>query len=100
MFARHVTVKGDPSRMDEVIRTQRDVVLPVLRDCAGFKAQVVLLDHGTGEVILLSLWDTEESMEASEERVRFARQRVAESFGADRPPNARLYEVPIFEVQS
>jgi len=100
MFARHVTVKGDAGRMAEVVRTQQEAVLPVLRDCVGFKAQLGLLDCATGEVIGLSLWDTKDSMEASEERVQVVRQRVADSFGAGSPADVRLYEVPIFEVRS
>jgi hypothetical protein len=97
MHARHVTVKGDPGRVDEVVRTQQDVVLPVLRDCTGFKAQLLLLDRAKGEAIGISLWDTEENMHASEEKVQAARQQVADSLEADTPPEVCLYELPIFE---
>jgi hypothetical protein len=97
MYARHVTVKGDPGKVDEVLRTQQNVVLPVLRDCIGFKAQLLLLDRAKGEAIGISLWDTEENMNASEERVKAARQQVADSLEADTPPKVRLYELPIFE---
>jgi hypothetical protein len=97
MFARHVTVTGDPSRVNEVVRTQQDVVLPVLRDCTGFKAQLLLLDRAKGEAIGISLWDTEENMNASEEKVSAARQHVADSLKAESPPEVRLYELPIFE---
>ena len=100
MYARHVTVKGDPGRVDEVVRTQQDVVLPVLRGSAGFKAQLVLLNRAKGEVIGISLWDTEEDMHASEEKVRAARQQVADSLKADTPPEVRLYELPIFDTRS
>ena len=97
MYARHVTVKGDPHRVDEVVRTQQNVVLPVLRDCVGFKAQLVLLDRAGGEAIGISLWDTEENMSASEEKVKAARQQVADSLEAEAPPDVRVYELPIFE---
>jgi hypothetical protein len=100
MYARHVTVKGDPANVDEVVRTQHDVVLPVLRECSGFRAQLVLIDRAEGEAIGLSLWDSEEDMSASEERVRAARQKVADSLQASAPPEVRLYEVPILETRS
>lgn len=100
VYARHVTVKGAPGREEEVVRTQQDVVLPVLRGCPGFKAQLVLLDRVKGEVIGISLWDTEEDMHASEEKVRAARQQVADAFEADDAPKVRLYELPIFETRS
>jgi hypothetical protein len=97
MFARHVTLRGDPGRIDEVLRAQHDVVLPVLRECAGFVAQLVLMDRVTGEAIGVSVWDTEENMNASEEKVSAARQHVADSIKADAPAEVRLYELPIFE---
>src|SRR3954469_17476397 len=99
MYARHVTVSGDPGQIDEVVRTQREVVLPVLRDCGGFRAQLVLLDRAKGEAIGLSLWDTEEDMNASEEAVSAARQKAAQSLQATTPPAVRVYELPIFETR-
>jgi hypothetical protein len=98
MFARHVTVHGSPARIDEGIRVQREHVLPVLRDCAGFKAQLFLVDRHKGEVIGISLWQTEADMVASEEKVSVVRQRVADQVRASIPPVVRIYELPVFEV--
>lgn len=97
MYARHVTVRGNPDYVDEVVRTQQEIVVPVLRGCAGFVAQLVLLDRAGGEAIGMSLWDTEENMHASEEKVRAARQRVADALRSTDPPEVQLYEVAIFE---
>ena len=99
MYARHVTVAGDPHKVDEVVRTQRDIVLPVLRDCVGFRAQLVLLDRAKGEAIGLSVWGTKENMEASEEAVRAVRQQVADALEAGNPPDVRVYELAIFETR-
>ena len=98
MFARHVTVHGSPNQIDEAIRVQREHMVPVLRDCIGFKAQLFLVDRQTGEVIGISLWQTENDMIASEERVSVVRQRVADQVGASLPPDVRIYELPVFEV--
>lgn len=81
------------------MRTQRDIVLPVLRDCVGFRAQLVLLDRAKGEAIGLSVWDTKENMEASEEAVRAVRQQVADALEAGNPPDVRVYELAIFETR-
>ena len=97
MYARHVTVKGEPANVEEVVRTQEEIVLPVLRSCTGFKAQLLLLDRARGEAIGISLWDTEEDLHASEEKVRAARQQVANAIQSTDPPEVRLYELPIFE---
>jgi hypothetical protein len=98
MYARHVTVKGSPDRADEAISSVRDRVLPVLRECAGFKGQLLLVDRDKGEAIGISLWDTEENMNASEEKVAAARQQTATEVGASATPDVALYELPIFEI--
>ncbi len=97
MHARHVTVKGDPAKAEDVVRSLNEVILPILRDCAGFKGQLLLLDRAKGEAIGISLWDTEENMNASEEKVASARQQTADTVGAQAPPEVRFYELPIYE---
>lgn len=98
MFARHVSVHGSPDRIDEGIRVQRESVVPVLRECEGFKAQIFLVDRATGNVIGMSVWDTEEDMLASEAKVMPVRQRVAQQMEASAAPEVRIYEVPVFEL--
>ena len=98
MFARHVTVHGSPERLDEAVTSVRDHVLPVLRDCAGFKGQLLLIDRQKGEAIGISLWDTKDNMDASEEKVSATRQQTAEQAGASAAPEVALYELPIFET--
>jgi hypothetical protein len=98
MFARQVTVHGSPERIDEGIRSVREQVLPVLRECSGFKGQLLLVDRDKGEAIGISLWETEQDMLASEEKVRPVRQQTADEVGAATPPDVRLYELPVFET--
>lgn len=98
MFARHVTVHGSPDRIDEGVRVQRENVVPVLLGCDGFKAQIFLVDRATGDVIGMSLWETEEDMLASEAKVRPVRERVAQQMEASAAPEVRIYEVPVFEL--
>ena len=98
MYARHVTVHGSPDRIDEGVRSVRDHVLPVLQGCAGFKGQLLLIDRATGEAIGISLWDSEENMKASEEKVAAARRQTADEVGAGEAPQVALYELPIFET--
>lgn len=98
MFARHVTVHGSPERIDEGIRVQRENVVPVLRECDGFIAQIFLVDRATGDVVGMSLWKTEADMLGSEAKVSPVRQRVAQRVGASAAPDVRIYEVPVFEL--
>jgi quinol monooxygenase YgiN len=98
MYARHVTVRGTPDKVDEAVRSVRENVLPTLQACAGFKGQLLLVDRNKGEAVGISLWDSEENMHASEEKVAAARQETADEVGASQPPEVALYELPIFET--
>ncbi len=98
MYARHVTVRGSGDNVDAAVQSVRDNVIPVLQGCPGFKGQLLLVDRTKGEAIGISLWDTEENMMASEERVAAARQQTADHVGAGEAPTVALYELPIFET--
>ena len=97
MHARHVTITGSPDKIDEGIRSVREHVLPVLQGCAGFRGQLLLVDRSKGEAIGISLWDSEEEMLASEDKVRQSRDATADQVGAG-TPQVRIYELPIFET--
>ena len=98
MYARHVTVHGSPDRIDEGVQSVRNHVLPVLQGCAGFKGQLLLIDRAKGEAIGISLWDTEENMNASEDKVAAARQQTADEVGAEDVVQVALYTLPVFEI--
>lgn len=76
----------------------RNNVLPVLQGCAGFKGQLLLIDRAKGESIGISLWDTEENMNASEEKVAAVRQQAADQVGGGDTVEIALYELPVFEI--
>lgn len=97
MFARHVTVKGSAEHIEEGVQSVREHVIPVLKGCKGFRGQLLLVDREKGEAIGISLWDTEEDMVASEEKVSGARQQTADSVEASAAPEVRLFELPVYE---
>lgn len=97
MYARHVTVTGSAERVEEGIRSVREHVIPVLKECKGFRGQLLLVDRDKGEAVGISLWDSEEDMLASEEKVSAARQQTADSVDAPGAPQVRLYELPVYE---
>lgn len=97
MYARHVTVRGSAEHIDDGVQSVRDQVIPVLKDCKGFRGQLLLVDRDKGEAIGISLWDSEEDMLASEEKVSAARQQTADAVDASGAPEVRLYELPIYE---
>jgi hypothetical protein len=97
VFARHVTIHGSPDKVDEAVQSVKDHVLPALRDCTGFQGQLLLVDRANGDVIGISLRDTEENMKASEDKVSPSRQQVADRVDASGGPEVHPYELPIFE---
>lgn len=81
MHARHVTVHGSPDRVDEGIRSVRESVLPIPRECAGFKGQLLMVDRDKGEVIGSSVMG-HRGEQASEEKVLPVRQETADQVEA------------------
>lgn len=98
MYARHVTVRGSADKIDDGIRSVREQVLPLLQACDGFRGQLLLVDRQKGEAIGISLWDSEEQMQASEEKVQQARQATADQVEASSAPDVNLYEMAVLEI--
>jgi heme-degrading monooxygenase HmoA len=97
MYARVSTVHGSPENVDEGIQQFRDGALPVVQQAQGFKGALLLVDRHSGNGLGISLWDTEENMNATEEAVRGVREEATRAMGGDAPTVDR-YEVPIFEL--
>ncbi len=97
MYARHVTVRGSADKLEDGVRSVREHVVPVLKECDGFRGQLLLVDREKGEAIGISLWDTEEDMLASEAKVAATRQQTADTVDASSAPEVRLFELPVYE---
>ena len=63
MFARVITAETGAGGFDGVIRLAQEQ-LPGARQLPGFKGYYVLTEAGTGKVMVISLWETREQMEA------------------------------------
>jgi heme-degrading monooxygenase HmoA len=61
MFARHVTVKLNPSTLAEFTRVMDNEILPWLRKQKGFLDTITLAVPGGGEIVSISFWDQEEN---------------------------------------
>jgi hypothetical protein len=67
MHARVTWLEGSPAQAGEAIGGIREQVLPAIRDVAGFAGLWLLLDREAGRAMTLTLWETREDMDASEE---------------------------------
>lgn len=99
LFARMNTFEGSPDRLDDALHNVREQVLPQLHQQDGFKGLMFLANYKSGELQLMSLWESAPAMRDSEEEARRLRAGVAEA-GDQEVANVERYEVVLFEEPS
>ncbi len=67
MHARIITANIPSEKMDEMIGLYREEILPPAQRKKGFRRAFLSTNRETGEVVSISLWVSEEAMNASEE---------------------------------
>ncbi len=75
----------------------REQILPVARLHDGFKGLFILFDRESGRSLSVTLWETEEDMQASEEAALRARTESAEAAG-EVVVGVERYEVVLKEL--
>ena len=63
MFARVITAQAGAEGFDGTVRLAEQQ-LPGARQMPGFKGYYLLTDAETGKVVIISLWETREQMDA------------------------------------
>ena len=81
MFARATIGEALPERLDKMIHEIREHVLPALRMQDGFAEVLVLVERGSGKVIAVTLWESEQAMNATEEVAYWLRVFSTEAAG-------------------
>ncbi len=81
MYARLTRFQGPPDRLEEGIFLLHEQVIPRARLRAGQVSGYWLLDRTTGLGVVLSLWETEAAMRASEDAAAQLRQAVVDAIG-------------------
>ena len=95
--ARVSVLEGSPKSLDEGTRLAQDQILPQVRQLSGFKGVVSLVDRERGRTKLITLWESDEALHASEEQANHLRQRAAEG-AASRIVGVERYEVALAEL--
>jgi heme-degrading monooxygenase HmoA len=83
MFARLVTIGGLREQVDEFARIGTEKVLPQLNRLEGFEGSLVLANRRSGEIVTVTLWQSEEALRASEEATYWLRAFSAEAAGGE-----------------
>ena len=81
MHARVTTISGSPADADAGIENFRANVVPFAHEQGG-KGAILLVDRDSGEAVAITLWDDEQSLQATEESANALRA------GAFRAPRA------------
>jgi heme-degrading monooxygenase HmoA len=80
-------IKMDPAKIDENLEFFKQVILPEFKNAAGFLAVRNLMNRGTGEGRVGTIWADQASLEAQLAQTEQRRSRAAErgvTFGQDR----------------
>jgi len=98
MFARATFGEASPERLEKMIPEILEHVLPAVRRQEGFKGGTILVQRGSGKVLTVSLWESEQAMDATEEAAHWFRVFSAEAAGRLRTI-VEEYEVVLWEVK-
>jgi heme-degrading monooxygenase HmoA len=100
VYARVSTLEGPADQIDEGFRYLREQILPnAFQEDEGFKGALALADRQSGKTLTITLWESEETMRATEEEANRLRSELAEA-GGETIAAVERYEVGVFEVGS
>ena len=66
MYARMTTIRTQPGKLAEAMDIARDSIVPHAKGQRGFKSLLAFVDREDDEIVFVSLWETEEDLEAGE----------------------------------
>lgn len=93
MHARVSTYSGTPDQMEEGIRNFEGLT-EALRGLDGFDGAYLLTDPGSGKAITITLWSSEDAVQASTERAKQMRSDAAGGAGLS-VDSVGTYEVAV-----
>ena len=97
MHARASAMSGDPARVDEAKTMLEEDLYAQLEQVDGFRGAVALAQRDTGKSLIVTFWDSEEALTASEERANQMRSAAATQVGATDAPQVDRYEVLFYK---
>lgn len=79
MYARSITINGDPGSVDLGINLIRDDVMPMITAKDGCLGMSMVVDRETGRCIVSSAWRDHDAMAASRDALASSRARTVEA---------------------
>jgi len=90
MHARVTTLQMDPGKVDEASDRLQSEDVPEFKQLDGFKGMTLVTDRDSGKTLAITFWESEDAMRSSEDAVKDARRRAADTGGADEPQVERF----------
>jgi heme-degrading monooxygenase HmoA len=96
MYARMTRYEGgSPEAMDEALQTKKKVLPTEPGQTEGMTGAIFLVDRDNGTITTISLWESEDAMNAGEEIATRLRE---EATGEGETSSVEHYEVALFGV--
>ncbi len=93
MHARVSTYSGSPEQAEEASRNFEGMT-NALRSLEGFEGAYLLVDRGTGNAMTITLWSSEDAVQASAEQANQQRSQAAGGAGMS-IDSVSTYEVAV-----
>ncbi len=87
---------GAVATIDENLQAKKGVLPTEFGQTEGMKGALFLVDRERGTVVVISLWQDENALEASEDEATRVRQEVT---GAGETASVERYEVALLSVE-
>jgi heme-degrading monooxygenase HmoA len=102
--ARLSRLRGPADKIDESVRFAEESILPAVRRIEGARGALGLADRKSGNVTIITFWESSEAMRASEQEADKLRAQTAEKSGGTIAGVERYYavlmEVPVAALRS
>ena len=92
MYARVTSAELTPENVETFVSMIRDQVIPRVQGMPGFKGGYWLVDRSTGKGLGVTLFESEEALDATEDQATRLRDEVSRGSGLP-VPSFRRYEV-------
>lgn len=81
-WARVVSAETSPDRVDDAVAYMRDVAVPGASALGGFRRGFWLMDRQTGKASIVTVFESQEALEASAAGAEKLRSGATDAFGA------------------
>jgi hypothetical protein len=97
MHARMTRYEGAaPDALEHTLRTKKGILPTQFGQTEGMKGAIFLIDRQSGTVVVISLWQDEDAIKASEDEATRVREEVT---GPGETASVERYEVALLSVE-